>query len=143
MRRLGSATRSPNGTAINAPTRIAAHAGKPASAARRAVANAPMPARVIWQSEIIPPSPVTIVYDRKTIASATPCANTPIQNWSKIQKLLNSTGSSVRTMAAITGPINRRKPCAGGSGGASPWAPPPTRRSISNDSRRRPDEVKL
>ena len=57
-----------------------------------------MPARVIWQSEIIPPSPVTIVYERKTIASATPCANTPTQNWSKIQKSLNSTGSSASTI---------------------------------------------
>ena len=32
----------------------------------------------------MPPSPVTSVYERKMIASATPCANTPIQNWSKV-----------------------------------------------------------
>ena len=35
--------------------------GHPASAASRAAANAPMPASVIWQSEIMPPSPVTSV----------------------------------------------------------------------------------
>ena len=61
MRRLGSATSSPNGTANTAPTRIASHTGQPASAASRAAANAPMPARVIWHSEIMPPSPVTSV----------------------------------------------------------------------------------
>ena len=38
--------------------------GQPASAASRAAANAPMPARVIWHSEIRPPSPVTSVYER-------------------------------------------------------------------------------
>ncbi len=64
MRRLGSATRSPNGTAITAPTRIASHIGHPASLASRAAAKAPMPASVIWQSEIRPPSPVTSVYER-------------------------------------------------------------------------------
>ena len=31
---------------------------------RGRAANAPMPARVIWQSEIRPPSPVTSVYER-------------------------------------------------------------------------------
>ena len=65
MRRLGSATRRPNGTAIHRPDQDRrATPANPASAASRAAANAPMPARVIWQSEIIPPSPVTSVYER-------------------------------------------------------------------------------
>ena len=65
------------------------------------------------------------------IASAMPCANTPIQNWSKliptIVTLSNSSGSATSTTAITSGPMARFQPRAGGSGGASPWAPPALR----------------
>ena len=69
---MGSASRSPNGTAISAPTRIASHTGIPmlkgsAESASRAAAKAPMPANVIWAREMIPPSPVTSVNEKKMI----------------------------------------------------------------------------
>ena len=76
-------------------------------------------------------------------ARAMPCANTPTQNESKIQKSLNSRGSAVSAAAMTSGPIARFQPCGGGIGGASPCAPRLLRRSISNASERRPLEEKL
>ncbi len=38
-----------------------------------------MPANVAWQSQIMPPSPVTRVIDRRMIAKQTPCPISPIQ----------------------------------------------------------------
>src|SRR5260370_1051941 len=63
-----------------------------------AVAIAPQPANVAWQSQIIPPSPITIVNDRNTTENARPPAS------SVSQYPPNSTGSSATTAMAATGP---------------------------------------
>ena len=54
--------------------------GQPWCTASWAASTAPMPANVAWQSQIIPPSPVTRVIDRKMIAKQTPCPIRPTQN---------------------------------------------------------------
>ena len=41
--------------------------------------RAPTPAKVIWQSQSMPPSPVTIVHESRMIAYAKPVAITPTQ----------------------------------------------------------------
>ena len=61
---------TPIAAAITPPPMIAARTGQPCSVANCAVASAPTPAKVIWQSQSMPPSPVTSVYERKTMASA-------------------------------------------------------------------------
>ena len=47
--------------------------------------RAPTPAKVIWQSQIIPPSPVTSVKERNTTAKAIASATRPSQNTSRIR----------------------------------------------------------
>ena len=114
MRRLGSAMRSPKGTAMKAPARIAAQMGNPASLASRAAANAPMPANVICDRAIMPPSPVTNVYERKMIASAMPVVNTEIQKLSKPTPKMSlsakRTGSATSATAPRSGPIGAPPP---------------------------------
>ncbi len=54
--------------AISPPTSAAARTGQPWLLASCAVVIAPTPAKVIWQSQSIPPSPVTMVQDKKMTA---------------------------------------------------------------------------
>ena len=52
---------TPITAAIRPPMRIAGMIGHPCSVANCADASAPTPAKVIWQSQSMPPSPVTNV----------------------------------------------------------------------------------
>ena len=55
---------TPNGMATSPPTTTPAITGHPWSTARIAMVIPPAPAQVDWQSQIMPPSPVTRVNDR-------------------------------------------------------------------------------
>ena len=58
--------------------------GHPCSSASCAVVSAPTPAKVIWQSQSMPPSPVTSVYARKIDGEHTPVPIRPSQYGWKI-----------------------------------------------------------
>ena len=93
--------------------------------------NPPTPARVAWQSESMPPSPVTTVNVRNKIARATPWLTTPIQ------KSFNQIGTEKSATAAASGPTAARHPLRRGGADAS-GSKDPDRRSISKRSRRSP-----
>ena len=59
---------TPMARATRPPATTAARTGQPWLLASWAVVSAPTPAKVIWQSQSMPPSPVTIVQDRKMTA---------------------------------------------------------------------------
>ncbi len=83
--------------AINPPTNTATRTGHPCATASCAAATAPMPAKEAWQSQIIPPSPVTRVMESKMMPKQTPCPIRPIQ------KLLTTRGSTHRMANARRG----------------------------------------
>ncbi len=56
---------SPIGSATSPPTTMAARTGHPWLVASCDAVSAPTPAKVIWHSQIMPPSPVTRVKDKK------------------------------------------------------------------------------
>ena len=56
---------SPMGRATRPPTTMAARTGQPWLVASWDAVRPPTPAKVIWQSQIMPPSPVTRVKDKK------------------------------------------------------------------------------
>ena len=70
---------SPMTMATTPPASTAARTGQPWLVASSAVVRAPTPAKVIWQSQSMPPSPVTSVHDRKMTAKAKAWAMRPTQ----------------------------------------------------------------
>ncbi len=62
---LKNPTITPRISATTPPATTAARTGHPWLLANWAVVSAPTPAKVIWHSQSMPPSPVTIVHDRK------------------------------------------------------------------------------
>src|SRR5258708_10132440 len=91
-------TITPIGVVIRPPMSTARSGLIPWLVASCAVAIAPQPPNVAWQSQIIPPSPITIVNDRHTTENARPPAR------SVSQYPPNHTGSSATTAIAATGP---------------------------------------
>ena len=67
-RMLRNPTIAPIAPATSPPTTAAASTGQPWLFANWVAVMAPTPAKVIWQSQSIPPSPVTIVHDKKITA---------------------------------------------------------------------------
>ena len=65
---LKSPTTTPMSRAMTPPARTASRTGQPWLVASCHVVNAPTPAKVIWQSQSMPPSPVTMVQDRRMTA---------------------------------------------------------------------------
>ena len=113
---------------------MASRIGTPQLSANHAAPMAPMPANAIWQSQSMPPSPVTSVNDKNTIASAAAAPSWPSQNGLRInptthttaktkmgkKKLSLANGSSTSTDAA-----SRLPPCGVMARSSAPPPPPP------------------